>query len=344
MKLFVTGGAGFIGSWFIRQWLAAHPHDVIVNLDRLTYAGSPARLEDVASSASYRFVQGDIIDPNVVRRAIDGAHAVVHCAAETHVDRSITNAAPFLRTNIEGTHVVLDAARSAGVGRVVHISTDEVYGPVLTGAVDERAPLAPHSPYAASKAGGDLLGQAMHLTYGLPVVIARPTNVYGPWQLPEKFMPVCITAGLEGRSIPLYGDGQQRRNWLFVEDLCQALALLLERGAAGQIYNIGSGHEQSNLETAQQIVQHLGQSSALIQRVADRPGHDRRYAMQDAKIRALGWKPSTTFVQGVRATVDWYRAHEAWWRPLTQQLREDPYHWLNRPAGSGAHPQAARRR
>jgi dTDP-glucose 4,6-dehydratase len=336
MRLLVTGGAGFIGSHFIRLWVQRHPADEVVNFDALTYAGSPDRLADVAGARGYRAVTGDIGDARAVAEAVRGCEAVVHLAAETHVDRSITNATPFLRTNIEGTYVLAEAARAAGVRRFLHVSTDEVYGPVLAGAVDERATLAPHSPYAASKAAGDLLVQAHHQTHALPAIIARPTNVYGPWQLPEKFLPVCITSAMEARAIPLYGDGEQRRNWLFVTDLCEALVLLLARGQVGEIYNVGSGHEQGNRQTAEQVVRLLGQPVSLIQHVADRPAHDRRYAMDDAKLRALGWGPSVRFADGLAQTVAWYRGHGAWWRPLTERLREDRYHWLDRTAGTGA--------
>ncbi len=336
MKLLVTGGAGFIGSHFIRAWLGAHPADAVVNLDRLTYAGSPQRLADVESRPGYTFVRGDVCDARAVRQAIDGCEAVVHFAAETHVDRSITDAVPFLRTNVEGTVVLLEAACAARVRRFLHVSTDEVYGPVPSGAVDEHAPLAPRSPYAASKAAADLLAQAYHATHGLPIIIARPTNIFGPWQLPEKFIPLCITNCCDGLPVPIYGDGQQRRSWLFVADACQALSLLLEQGISGGIYNLAGGQEQANLDTARRIVDGIGASPDCLQRVADRPGHDRRYAMQDAKLRALGWQPATPFEAGLADTIRWYRAHEAWWRPLVTRLREDPYHWLNRPARPGA--------
>jgi dTDP-glucose 4,6-dehydratase len=266
---------------------------------------------------------------------------VVHVAAETHVDRSITNAAPFLRTNVEGTAVLLNEARALGVQRFVNISTDEVYGPVPEGAVDEQAPLAPRSPYAASKAAADLLVQAFHATYGLPTIVVRPTNVFGPAQLPEKFIPLCIVSGLERLPIPIYGDGAQRRGWLFVEDVCAAIRLVVERGAVGEIYNVGSGHEQANLETARSVLRLLERPAELLRHVEDRPAHDRRYAMKDDKVRSLGWKPITPFADGLAETARWYQAHTDWWRPVVQRLHEDPYHWLNRAAGSGTR-QAAR--
>ena len=335
-RLLVTGGAGFIGSHFIRAWLSGHPSDEVVALDALTYAGSRARLAEAEQTGRCRFVQGDICEPEAVRQAMRGAQTVVHCAAETHVDRSITDAAPFLRTNVEGTYTLLREAAACEVSRLIHISSDEVYGPVPEGAVDESAPLAPRSPYAASKAAGDLLVQAYRETHRLPAIVVRPTNIFGPGQFPEKFIPLCITNGFEGLPVPLYGDGQQRRNWLYVDDACEALEAILDRGAPGATYNIAGVTEQSNLETAGMVLAQAGSDAALIRFVADRPGHDRRYAMQDGKLRALGWQPRTPFSQGLAQTIDWYRAHEDWWRPLAQGLREDPYHWLNRAPRPGA--------
>jgi len=336
MKLLVTGGAGFIGSHVVRLWLTRRPSDELINLDLLTYAGSQARLADVEQRPNYRFIQADICDPGAVERAIDGCELVIHCAAETHVDRSITNAVPFLRTNVEGTHVLLRAAQASSVKRFIHLSTDEIYGPVPTGAVDERAPLSPSSPYAASKAAADLLAQAFWKTHGLPVIVVRPTNIFGPAQFPEKFIPLCIANGLDGLRLPIYGDGRQRRAWLFVADMCEALQVIVERGEVGQAYNVAGGTEQANLDTARMILAALGRSPELVECVADRPGHDVRYAMDDRKLRALGWRPEVAFDRALTETVGWYRKHESWWRPLARKLREDPYHWLNRPAGSGA--------
>lgn len=294
-KLLVTGGAGFIGSHFTRAWRASHPEDDLVVLDLLTYAGSRERLADLSGADSFRFIQGDICDPKAVTRALDGVTLVAHFAAETHVDRSIMDAQPFLRTNIEGTYTLLQAAQTAGVQRFLHVSTDEVYGPILEGAVDEQAPFSPRSPYAASKAAGDLLVGAYHHTHQLPVVTARPTNIYGPAQFLEKFIPLIVTNILDGQTVPIYGDGQQRRAWLFVEDACRALQRVLERGEVGQSYNIGSGHEQANAETAKQVLTLMGASEDRLQFVTDRPAHDRRYAMQDGKVKALGWRPETSF-------------------------------------------------
>jgi len=348
MKLLVTGGAGFIGSHLMRRWSAFHPDDSIVNLDALTYAGTLERLVEADDSllrepleahpGHRQFIKGDVCDPAKVREALEGVDVVIHCAAETHVDRSITNTAPFIRTNVEGTRVLLEQVRLQPVKRFLYISTDEVYGPILQGAVDEQAPLRPQSPYAASKAAADLLVQAFHATFGLPVIIARPTNVFGISQLPEKFIPLCIMNAIEGRPLPLYGDGQQRRCWLFVDDLCDALMAIAAQGTIGQIYNIGSGCEQTNLETARQILAALPATTSQIQFVADRPGHDRRYSIDDTKLRTLlGWKPGTLFPDGLRQTIEWYDKFRGLWLPITQRLREDPYHWLNRPARSSAH-------
>ncbi len=336
MRVLGTGGSGFIGSHFIRSWLAHHPADTVRNLDLLTYAGSRERLSDLDGAGHYEFFQADVCDEAAVRQAMVGCDLVAHFAAETHVDRSITNAIPFVRTNIQGTLTVLQAAQVCRVNRIVHISTDEVYGPVLDGAVDERAPLSPRSPYAASKAGGDLLVQAFHLTYGLPAIVVRPTNIFGPAQLPEKFIPLCITHAFDNLPIPIYGDGQQRRAWLFVNDCCEAIRTVSLRGRAGEIYNLAGGTELPNLETARRVLEQIKAPETLLEFVQDRPGHDRRYAMQDAKLRALGWTPSVTFDEGLAETIAWFRQHEPWWRPLVRRLNEDPYHWLNRTAGTSA--------
>ncbi len=332
MKLLVTGGAGFIGSHFLRGWLRQHPADMLVNLDSLTYAGSRERVRDVESTGSYQFSHGDICDRDTVRRAMERCDVVVHFAAETHVDRSIADATPFLRTNVEGTYVLLQAAHAAGVKRFLHVSTDEVYGPVLDGAVDESAALSPRSPYAASKAAGDLIAQAFYRTHGLAVIVVRPTNIFGPAQLPEKFIPLCIANSSEGLPVPIYGDGQQQRAWLFVGDLCEAMELIVDRGQVGESYNIAGGNERTNVETARSILSLLGRPTQLLQFVTDRPGHDRRYAMIDTKLRGLGWQPKTSFDDGLTQTVAWYREHHDWWRPLVARLRQDSHHWLDRAA------------
>ncbi len=334
MKLLVTGGAGFIGSNFIRHWLSGHPQDQVRNLDRLTYAGNRASLSDVEGRDRYQFLHGDICDAPTVAQAMEGCEMVVHCAAETHVDRSITDPAAFLRTNMEGTGRLLAEARRHGVRRFVHVSTDEVYGPAPEGvAFREEDPLTPTSPYAASKAGADLLAQAHFRTYGLPVIVARPTNNFGPFQFPEKLIPLFITNAMADEPLPVYGDGLQRRNWLFVEDTCRALELLLQHGEPGGIYNVGSDSECSNRDITQAILRALGKPQSLIQSVADRPGHDRRYAVDCRRIQALGWEPKVAFDDAMPLTVRWYQANRPWWQPLKDRLREDSYHWLHRSAG-----------
>ncbi len=336
MKMLVTGGAGFIGSNFVRHYLKHHPHDQIVNLDKLTYAGNKDNLKDIEDDRRHRWVHGDIGDATVVRDAMAGCGAVVHFAAATHVDRSITDPREFVQTNVVGTSVLLEAARKATVERFLYISTDEVYGSCPEGAFDEMDRLHPNSPYAASKAGGDLLAQAYYATHRLPVVIARPSNTFGAYQFPEKLLPLTITNALADESVPIYGDGMQRREWLFVEDHCAALDLLLTRGEPGEIYNIGSGWEQPNVEIIRLILHLLDRPESLMQHVQDRPGHDRRYALDAQKIRALGWQPSGTFAEALTQTVEWYRNHHTWWSRLKERLREDRYHWLNRDAGPGA--------
>ena len=330
MRLLVTGGAGFIGSHFVEHWLAHHPGDEVVTLDRLTYSGLRATIDGLANHPRHRFLQGDVCDPDAVQDAMQGCDTVVHFAAETHVDRSITNAQPFVRTNVEGTQTLLECAVKLKVTRFLHVSTDEVYGPILEGAHAETAGFNPRSPYAASKAAGDLLVRAYQETYGLPGIIVRPTNTFGPRQFPEKFIPLCITNALEGLPLPLYGDGQHRRSWIFVGDLCRAIERILDGGAVGAIYNISSPWERENLQVARAILQHLAKPEALMTFVPDRPGHDRRYAMDGSRLSQLGWRAGVAFEEGLRRTIAWYRDHPEWWQPLKARLREDPYHWLNR--------------
>jgi dTDP-glucose 4,6-dehydratase len=316
MKLGVTGGAGFLGAHFLQWWRRQHPQDELCNLDALTYAGSIDRLGPLPSPGRYQFWHGDVCDPAAVRRALSGCEVVVHFAAETHVDRSLADASRFLRTNIEGTHVVLQQVREGRVARLVHVSTDEVYGPILTGAVDESAPLRPRNPYAVSKAGADLLAQVFHQNYALPVLIVRPTNIFGPGQWPEKLIALAAARALQGQSVPVYGDGQQRRMWLYVDDFCSALEVVIRQGQVGSIYNIASGTEQTNLATVQAVLAAAGASAEALAFVSDRLGHDRRYAMEDQRLRALGWRPKVSWAQGLQRTVAWYQAHRAWWEPL----------------------------
>ncbi len=316
MRLVVTGGAGFIGSNFIRHVLASHPDDTVVNLDKLTYAGNLANLADVAGSPRYRFVQGDICDPEVVRQVLPGADAVVNFAAESHVDRSLVEPGAFLRTDVFGVFTLLEAVRELRIPRLLHVSTDEVYGSLAEGAAREDSPLRPSNPYWASKAGGDLLALAYVATHRLPVLITRSSNNFGPYQYPEKVIPLFITNALDDEPLPLYGDGRHVRDWIYVLDNCAALDLVLRRGREGEVYNIGGGHEVENIALTRAILRLTGKPESLIRPVADRPGHDRRYALDTSRIRALGWTPRHRFEDALAATVRWYREHESWWRPL----------------------------
>ncbi|OGS39165.1 MAG: dTDP-glucose 4,6-dehydratase [Elusimicrobia bacterium RIFOXYA2_FULL_69_6] len=319
MRLLVTGGLGFIGSNFIRHMLAADRGVRILNLDLRTYAGNPASLADAARSPRYRWVRGDIADPRVVDRCMKGADAVVHFAAETHVDRSILDAAVFLRTNVVGTQVLLDAALRRKVGRFVHVSTDEVYGSVARGFSREGDRLEPNSPYAASKAASDLLVRSYVVTHGLPAVVTRASNNFGPCQYPEKALPLMITNWIDQEPFPLYGDGRNVRDWLYVVDHARAIALVLRRGRPGDIYNIGGTHSCDNRELLERVRLLMGVGPELVRRVPDRPGHDRRYALDCSKLKALGFRHAFGFTQALQLTVDWYRGHEAWWRPLKKQ-------------------------
>jgi dTDP-glucose 4,6-dehydratase len=316
MKLLVTGGSGFIGSNFIRWTLTEHPADSVLNLDKLTYAGNPANLADVERDPRYAFVQGDIGDAKLVRDVARGMDAVVNFAAPSHVDRSILDPDEFLRTNVLGVHVLLEAVRELRIPRMLHVSTDEVYGSIATGSAREDTPLRPSNPYSAAKASGDLLALAGWHTHGVPVVITRSSNNFGPYQYPEKLVPLFVTNALEDRPLPMYGDGRQVRDWLYVLDNCAAIDLVLRRGRDGEVYNIGGGHEVANLEITREILRLLGKPESLVQPVTDRPGHDRRYALDATKTRQLGWSPRHPFASALDATVRWYREHEAWWRPL----------------------------
>jgi dTDP-glucose 4,6-dehydratase len=324
MRILVTGGCGFIGSNFIRLTLQQRPDITVLNLDALTYAGNLANLADVLADPRHVFVRGDIADRELVRRIFcEGVHSVFHLAAESHVDRSIYDATPFVRTNVLGTQVLLDAAREFGVERFIHVSTDEVYGSLgPTGAFTESTPLAPNSPYAASKAAADLLVRSYVHTFGLPAIITRCSNNYGPYQFPEKFIPLAITQLLDDQPVPLYGDGQQVRDWIHVHDHCQALWRVWEAGRIGEVYNIGGRCEKTNLEIALLLCRELGKPTSLIRFVADRPGHDRRYAMDVSKIEGeLGWRATIPFEQGLRQTIAWYQEHRDW----LQQVRHGEY-------------------
>jgi dTDP-glucose 4,6-dehydratase len=320
MRIVVTGGAGFIGANYVRRRLRLHTSDTVVVLDRLTYAGNLANLDGLDKHAGYRFLRGDVAQPKDVEAAFDAAggpiDAVVHFAAESHVDRSIDDAAPFVHTNLLGTQVLLDVARRRGVGRFLHVSTDEVYGslsPTEPGFT-EASPLAPNSPYAASKAGADCLVRAAGHTFGMPVLITRCSNNYGPYQFPEKFLPLFITNALEGKPLPLYGDGGNVRDWLHVESHCEALDVVLERGRPGEVYNVGGRCERKNIDVARSVCGATGQQETLIRFVTDRLGHDRRYAIDCGKIeRELGWRPARRLEDDLAALVRWYDEHRPWW-------------------------------
>ncbi|OGB90235.1 dTDP-glucose 4,6-dehydratase [candidate division WOR-1 bacterium RIFCSPHIGHO2_01_FULL_53_15] len=319
MKLMVTGGAGFIGSNFIRYILNHHPDWEVINFDKLTYAGNLENLKDIANDPRYSFVKGDITDSRAVEETVARVGCsgmVVNFAAETHVDRSIVSAGSFVNTDVYGTHVLLEAVKKFGTARYLHISTDEVYGSIERGSFTEESTLAPNSPYAASKAGGDLLIRSYFKTFGLPVVITRSSNNYGPYQYPEKVIPLFITNALQGRKLPLYGDGRNVRDWLYVEDNCEAIDLVLQKGGAGEIYNIGGGNERQNIEITKFILKELGLADDFIQPVKDRPGHDRRYSVDCSKVRKLGWAPKTKFEAGLKKTIEWYRNNRGWWSKL----------------------------
>jgi dTDP-glucose 4,6-dehydratase len=318
--ILVTGGMGFIGSNFIRHVLAVHADFRVVNLDKLTYAGNPRNLADLADNRRYVFVRGDICDKELVGGTLEshGVHMIVHFAAESHVDRSIEQSDDFIRTNVQGTRALLDAARKCKIQRFLHISTDEVYGSLpISGSFSEESPLLPNSPYAASKTGADVLARAYQVTYGLPVIITRTCNNYGPYQFPEKFIPLMVVNAIRGEPLPIYGDGLYVREWLHVVDHCRALARILEAGQPGEVYNIGSGAERMNLDVAREILALTGQPETLLRHVKDRPGHDRRYALDWTKMRRqLDWAPAIPFTDGLRQTVEWYQTHPTWWQEI----------------------------
>ena len=329
-RILVTGGCGFIGSNLVRMLRRERPDAHVVNLDALTYAGHPANLADLEGDSGYSFIHGDIRDRATVDRAMDGCDAVMHLAAESHVDRSIIDSLPFVRTNVEGTQVLLDAARaratsSEPVRRFLHVSTDEVYGQLPLDRPDllftESTPLAPSSPYSASKAASDMLALAAHHTHGLPVVLTRCSNNFGPYQYPEKVIPLFVTNLMEGGTVPLYGDGRNVRDWLHVEDHCEALLAVAERGADGRVYNIGGNNERTNLQLTRTILELMGLGEDRIVPVADRLGHDLRYAIDATRMREeIGWEPTrSAWPDALLATIEWYRANPGWWEPLKKR-------------------------
>jgi len=314
MRMFVSGGAGFIGSNFIRYVLDRRPNYAVTNYDKLTYAGNLTNLRSFDPDPRYRFIKGDICDIGAAEAAMRGCDAVIHFAAESHVDRSIYEPAPVIQTNVTGTFALLEVARRTGVSRFVHISTDEVYGDIPIGTfADENAPLQPSNPYSASKAGSDLLVRSYIRTYNLPALITRSSNNYGPYQFPEKFLPLMITNALQDKPLPIYGDGKQQRDWLHVEDNCRGILAVLERGKIGEVYNIGGQGAADNLAMARTVLRLTGKPETLLSQVQDRPGHDRRYALNCQKIRTqLDWKPEISLEDGLRQTIKWYEENSVW--------------------------------
>jgi dTDP-glucose 4,6-dehydratase len=322
VNVLVTGGAGFIGSNFVRYAIGTHDDWHVTTLDKLTYAGRLENLEDVAEHPRHRFVKGDVADPAVAGPLVRQSDLVVHFAAETHVDRSIADAGAFITTDVYGTFVLLEAARQTPrLRRFVQISTDEVYGSVAQGSSLETDELRPRNPYAASKAGADRLAYSYWATYDVPVIVTRASNNYGPNQFPEKIIPLFITNLIDDAPVPLYGDGQNERDWLHVLDHCRAIDLLIERGASGEVYNIGGGNQVKNVDLTHRILRLVGKPASLITPVTDRPGHDRRYSLDTAKVQSVGWRPQVAFDEGLADTVAWYRRNERWWRPIKD---EDP--------------------
>jgi len=318
MRLLVTGGCGFIGSNFIRYYMQKHPEATIVNLDKLTYAGRLENLKDIADRKNYVFIKGDVCNANDVKKAMKGADAVVHFAAESHVDRSIEDPLSFLRTDTIGTATLLEEARKQDIEKFVYISTDEIFGSIEKGFASEDWPLNPSSPYSASKAGADRLAYAYYCTYGVPTVMHRGSNNFGPYQFPEKIIPLFITNLLRGKKVPLYGSGLNKRDWLYVEDNCASIALLLEKGKPGEAYNVAAHNELTNIELTKMILKELNLGTEMIEYVKDRPGHDKRYAMDTKKIEALGWKPKWRFEDALKYTIKWYKENEWWWKPLVK--------------------------
>ncbi len=316
MKILITGGAGFMGSNAVRYFLKTYPDIQIVNLDKLTYAGNSENLKGLENDPRYRFVKGDIADEKIVDEAVKGVDAIINYAAETHVDRSILDPKAFIVTDVLGTHTLLEAARKHEVKKYIQISTDEVFGSIPKGKFKETSPFEPNSPYAASKAGGDHLCRAYFQTYGVPTIVTHSCNFFGPHQYPEKLIPLFITNLIEGKKVPVYGDGQQVREWIFTEDHCRAVDTIVQKGKEGEVYNIGTGSEKTNLEITNLLLAGLGKDESSIEHVKDRPGHDRRYAINSGKLRKLGWKPKVSFEEGISRTIKWYKTNETWWKRL----------------------------
>ncbi len=318
MKLLVTGGLGFIGSNFIRKVIRETDYE-IVNLDKVTYASNPASLNDIKNEKRYKFIKGDICDKEKVKEAIKDVDVVVNFAAESHVDRSLADFSPFIETNIKGTTVLLNETLNSRASLFLQISTDEVYGQIMEGFFTEKSLLQPRNPYSASKAAAEMFVNAFKETYGLPTIITRSSNNYGPYQFPEKVIPLFVTNLLEGKKIPLYGEGKQIREWIHVEDNCEGILTTIKKGKKGEIYNISSGEELKNIDLTKAILSKMGFGEEMIQKVEDRKGHDFRYALDSKKIMELGWKPKYNFDEGLKLTIDWYKQNEAWWKPLKEK-------------------------
>ncbi|MCH7759233.1 dTDP-glucose 4,6-dehydratase [Patescibacteria group bacterium] len=316
MKILITGGLGFIGSNFIRYILDKYPNYEVINLDKVTYAANFANLRDIENDRRYKFIKGDICQAKIVNQIMKKVDYVVHLAAESHVDRSIIGAEDFIQTNIYGTYVLLEAARKYKIKKFLFISTDEVYGSIAKGKFKETNLLLPNSPYAASKASADLLSRSYFKTHDLPVLITRSSNNYGPWQFPEKLIPLFVTQLIENKKVPVYGDGKQVRDWLYVLDNCAGIDLVLHQGKIGEIYNIGADCEKENIEITKIILKELNQNKSMIKYVKDRLGHDRRYALNSSKIKRLGWKPEYRFNQALKQTIDWYKNNQEWWKKI----------------------------
>ena len=312
MRILITGGAGFIGSNYVHYILGKYPNYEIVVLDKLTYAGKKDNLKDIEKDIT--FIKGDVCNEKTVEKAINGCTQVINFAAETHVDRSITDPSSFVKTDVYGTYTLLEAAKKYSIERYLQISTDEVYGSIQKGSFTEESPLAPNSPYSASKAGADMLARSYHKTYGLPVLITRSSNNYGAYQFPEKIIPFFITSLIRGKKVPLYGDGGNVRDWLYVKDNCTAIDLVMNKGAIGEVYNIGGGYEITNLELTKRILALLNKGDECIEYVKDRPGHDRRYSLNCEKIKKLGWLPEAIFDKTLKETIEWYKENEWWWK------------------------------
>lgn len=316
LKILITGGAGFIGSNFIHYILNQYPNHTIINIDKLTYAGNYDNIADLENNPNHIFIKGDICDKELVNNAMKNVDLVVHFAAETHVDRSIMEAGAFLHTDVIGTFILLEAAKQKNIKLFVQISTDEVYGSVEKGYCTEDAPLMPSNPYSASKAAADRLAYSYYKTYNLPVIITRCSNNYGPYQHPEKLIPLFITNAIENLSLPLYGDGLNIRDWIYVRDHCSALELIINKGTVGEVYNIASHHFKTNIEITKLLLRYLRKPESLIKFVKDRPGHDRKYSISNDKIKKLGWKPKTSFTNGIKKTIQWYLSNQDWWKKI----------------------------